>query len=37
MLFAFAGATYAVDGVILIDQNRVLAGNVTPGTRQVFR
>src|SRR5437870_3755247 len=27
---------YAVDGVILIDQNRALAGNVTPGDLQGF-
>src|SRR5437588_2480577 len=27
---------YAVDGVILIDQNRALAGNVTPGDAPGF-
>src|SRR5438270_1570559 len=27
---------YAVDGVVLIDQNRALAGNVTPGDAPGF-
>lgn len=32
----FASSTYAVDGVVLIDQNRALAGNVTPGDTAGF-
>lgn len=34
-LFAFSPA-HAVDGVILIDQNRAMAGNVTPGDTAGF-
>jgi len=31
-LFAgLCGSLFAVDGVVLIDQNRALAGGVTPG------
>src|ERR1043165_6038008 len=29
-------SAYAVDGIILIDQNRALAGNVTPGDTPGF-
>lgn len=38
-LFTFAlitNALYAVDGVVLIDQNRAMAGNVTPGDAPGF-
>jgi len=31
MLTALSGSVFAVDGIILIDQNRALAGGVTPG------
>jgi hypothetical protein len=27
---------YAVDGIVLIDQNRALAGNITPGDTAGF-
>lgn len=30
-VLTLASSAYAVDGVVLIDQNRALAGNVTPG------
>jgi hypothetical protein len=30
-LAAISSNLYAVDGIVLIDQNRALAGNVTPG------
>ena len=39
VLFVLAvgsSTAYAVDGVILIDQNRALAGNVTPGDAPGF-
>jgi hypothetical protein len=38
VVFVFAGAVpaFAVDGVILIDQNRALAGGVTPGDTPGF-
>jgi len=32
----FASSTLAVDGVVLIDQNKALAGNVTPGDTAGF-
>lgn len=35
-LAAISSSLYAVDGVILIDQNRALAGNVTPGDAPGF-
>jgi len=35
-LLGFATVGHAVDGVILIDQNRALAGNVTPGDAPGF-
>lgn len=35
-LLGVAGAAYGVDGVVLIDQNRALAGNVTPGDAPGF-
>ena len=35
-LIALAGSAHAVDGVMLIDQNRALAGNVTPGDMAGF-
>jgi len=35
-LLGLAGMAHAVDGVILIDQNRALAGNVTPGDAPGF-
>src|SRR5271166_431225 len=36
-LFAgLCGSLYAVDGVVLIDQNRALAGSVTPGDTPGF-
>src|SRR4030088_445528 len=35
-LAAISNSLYAVDGVILIDQNRALAGNVTPGDAPGF-
>jgi hypothetical protein len=35
-LAGFAGTVYGVDGVILIDQNRALAGNATPGDTPGF-
>jgi hypothetical protein len=31
MLAAISSSLYAVDGVVLIDQNRAMAGNITPG------
>jgi parallel beta-helix repeat protein len=36
MLTGFASSAFAVDGVVLIDQTRVLAGNVTPGDAPGF-
>jgi hypothetical protein len=36
MLSCFTTAAFAVDGVVLIDQNRALAGNVTPGDAPGF-
>jgi hypothetical protein len=33
---AFSANVYAVDGVVLIDQNRALTGNVTPGDTPGF-
>jgi hypothetical protein len=36
LLFGFTGTANAVDGVVLIDQNRALAGNVTPGDTAGF-
>jgi hypothetical protein len=36
MLAATSSSLYAVDGVVLIDQNRALAGNVTPGDAPGF-
>src|SRR5882724_9755177 len=35
-LAAISSSLFAVDGVILIDQNRALAGNVTPGDAPGF-
>jgi hypothetical protein len=35
-LAAISNSLYAVDGIILIDQNRALAGNVTPGDAPGF-
>ena len=35
-LLAAAPAAHAVDGVVLIDQSRALAGNVTPGDTAGF-
>jgi hypothetical protein len=35
-LAAMSSSLYAVDGVVLIDQNRALAGNVTPGDTPGF-
>src|SRR3977135_1627429 len=35
-LAAISSSLYAVDGVVLIDQNRALAGNVTPGDAPGF-
>lgn len=31
LLTALSGSAFAVDGIVLIDQNRALAGSVTPG------
>src|ERR1700704_150875 len=36
ILAAISSSLYAVDGVVLIDQNRALAGNVTPGDAPGF-
>src|SRR5580704_7633428 len=36
VLAAFPCSIYAVDGVILIDQNHALAGNITPGDAPGF-
>src|SRR5882672_6643872 len=36
ILAAISSSLYAVDGVILIDQNRALAGNITPGDAPGF-
>jgi hypothetical protein len=36
MLAGLSGSAFAVDGTILIDQNRALAGNVTPGDTPGF-
>jgi parallel beta helix pectate lyase-like protein len=36
LLAALSTAAYGVDGVVLIDQNRALAGNVTPGDAPGF-
>src|SRR6266436_5972961 len=36
MLAALASSLYAVDGVVLIDQNHALAGNITPGDAPGF-
>jgi hypothetical protein len=36
LLAGHATSAYAVDGVVLIDQNRALAGNVTPGDTPGF-
>ena len=36
MLAAISSSLYAVDGVVLIDQNRALAGNFTPGDTAGF-
>ena len=36
LLAGLSGSLYAVDGVVLIDQNRALAGNVTPGDSPGF-
>src|SRR5437867_12943127 len=36
MLAAISSSLYAVDGVVLIDQNRALAGGVTPGDAPGF-
>ena len=36
MLAAISSSLYAVDGIVLIDQNRALAGNVTPGDAPGF-
>jgi hypothetical protein len=35
-LAAISSSLYAVDGIVLIDQNRALAGNVTPGDAPGF-
>ncbi|SRR5258706_1557556 len=35
-LLTLAPAAYAVDGIILIDQNRAMAGNITPGDTPGF-
>src|SRR5262249_28675553 len=36
LLATLSCSLYAVDGVVLIDQNRVLAGNITPGDTPGF-
>ena len=36
MMAGLSGSAFAVDGTILIDQNRALAGNVTPGDAPGF-
>jgi len=36
LLAAMSGSAFAVDGVVLIDQNKALAGNVTPGDTAGF-
>src|SRR5437867_11366604 len=36
MLAAISSSLYAVDGVVLIDQSRALAGNITPGDAPGF-
>ena len=36
LIVGLASAAYAVDGVVLIDQNRALAGGVTPGDAPGF-
>jgi len=36
MILGWAGSALAVDGVVLIDQNRAIAGNVTPGDTPGF-
>src|SRR5690349_1543768 len=36
LIVSFASAAHAVDGVVLIDQNRALAGGVTPGDAPGF-
>ncbi|HME07133.1 MAG TPA: hypothetical protein VKG25_08780 [Bryobacteraceae bacterium] len=36
LLAGLSGSLYAVDGVVLIDQNRALAGGVTPGDTPGF-
>src|ERR1700729_54043 len=36
LLFVASALSYAVDGVVLIDQNHALAGNVTPGDAPGF-
>src|SRR5882757_8656039 len=36
LLAAIPSGLYAVDGVVLIDQNRALAGNITPGDAPGF-
>jgi len=36
MLAAISSSLYAVDGVILIDQNHALSGNITPGDAPGF-
>src|SRR5882672_11227351 len=36
LLAANPSGLYAVDGVVLIDQNRALAGNITPGDAPGF-
>ena len=36
VLAAMSGSALAIDGVILIDQNKALAGNVTPGDAPGF-
>ena len=36
LLTLLAGSAWAVDGVVLIDQNKALAGNVTPGDAPGF-
>src|SRR5690348_13376939 len=36
ILGAVSSSLYAVDGVVLIDQNHALAGNITPGDTAGF-
>src|SRR5208283_2371136 len=36
ILAGLCGSMYAVDGVVLIDQNRALAGGITPGDTPGF-